>query len=365
VPIEMVLWRVDDKPLRLTPSGMPTEERLEELIEQDPAILGEPLMIIGRQVRTPYAGRIDLLAIDGEGSVHVLELKRDKTPRDVVAQALDYGQWVGELTNGEVRDLFAEYRAAGSTFDAEFEATFGFPPPDDINTDQFLSVVASSIDPATERIIGYLANRYGVPINVVFFSYFDDGDRKLLARTWLLDQEQTAEAAQSAASKTKEPWNGTDWYLSFGEYPDGRSWDDGLKHGFVSAGGGAWFSRTLRNVPDGARVFVCIPGSGYVAAGMVTGPAAPFADAFVEVDGKATKLSQQNLVGTYSGEGDEADWVLPVKWTSARRRVGAYWKKGMFANQNTAAKLRNRFTLDLLYREFDVDTRDGSAGESS
>ena len=36
MPVEMGLWRVDDKPVRLVPGGMPTEARLEELIEAEP-----------------------------------------------------------------------------------------------------------------------------------------------------------------------------------------------------------------------------------------------------------------------------------------------------------------------------------------
>jgi hypothetical protein len=81
MPVEMGLWRVDDKPVRLTPGGMPTEARLEELIEAEPTILGEPLLIIGRQVTTSFGKVIDLLAVDADGVLHVLELKKDKSPR--------------------------------------------------------------------------------------------------------------------------------------------------------------------------------------------------------------------------------------------------------------------------------------------
>lgn len=51
---------------------------------EGPSLLGERLLVIGRQVKTPHGKLIDLLAMDGEGNLHVLELKRDKTPRDVV-----------------------------------------------------------------------------------------------------------------------------------------------------------------------------------------------------------------------------------------------------------------------------------------
>lgn len=49
--------------------------------------------MLDRQVETDYGTFIDILALDGEGVRHVIELKRDKTPRDIVAQALDYGSW--------------------------------------------------------------------------------------------------------------------------------------------------------------------------------------------------------------------------------------------------------------------------------
>src|SRR5437762_2911787 len=77
--------------------------------------INEPLpmphwMIIGRQVPTPWGKFIDLLCIDGEGKIVVLELKRDKTPREVVAQALDYGSYVKTIQADELRRIFANYQ---------------------------------------------------------------------------------------------------------------------------------------------------------------------------------------------------------------------------------------------------------------
>lgn len=109
-----------------------------------------------------------------------------------------------------------------------------------------------------------------------FFRYFVDGDRQYLARTWLVEDARTGTDTSKKSGGRKESWNGHDWYVSFGEESGSRSWDDARKYGFVSAGGGVWYSRTLRSLPVGARVFVCIPGSGlgYVGVSTVTGEAA-------------------------------------------------------------------------------------------
>jgi len=81
-----------------------------------------------------------------------------------------------------------------------------------------LTVIASDIDPATERIVTYLNTGFGVPVNVVFFRYFHDDGREYLARTWLLDvADSPAGARLGGRGTSREPWNGHDWYVSFGE----------------------------------------------------------------------------------------------------------------------------------------------------
>ena len=76
---------------------------------QDFRMSGTDLLIIARQVPTGFGGFIDLLALDAEGRVHVLELKRDRTPRDVVAQALDYGSWAKDLSLEEPEQIYLDY----------------------------------------------------------------------------------------------------------------------------------------------------------------------------------------------------------------------------------------------------------------
>ncbi|MET8956448.1 endonuclease NucS domain-containing protein [Streptomyces sp. NPDC004533] len=193
MPLEFGLWRVDDKPVRVATRVMPLESRLEELIEADPGILGHPLLLIGRQVLTQYGKVVDLLGMDAEGGLHVLELKRDRTPREVVAQVLDYGSWVQELTNEQIREIYASYargRGLAEELDEAFAVRFGGTPPEALNSTHALTIVASEIDAATERIVTYLASGFQVPVNVLFFRYFEDDGRSYLARTWLMDEAE-------------------------------------------------------------------------------------------------------------------------------------------------------------------------------
>ena len=70
---------------------------MEERINAAARRLSEEWMLIGRQKETGFGGKIDLLAIAPDSSLVLIELKRDRTPREVVAQALDYASWVEKL----------------------------------------------------------------------------------------------------------------------------------------------------------------------------------------------------------------------------------------------------------------------------
>ncbi|QQS02185.1 MAG: DUF91 domain-containing protein [Austwickia sp.] len=360
MPVHMGMWRIDgDTPRRLSSATLPSEATLEQYLEKDPSLLSDRLLVIGRQVKTPHGKFIDLLAMDGEGNLHVLELKRDKTPRDVVAQVLDYGSWVSTLDRDSILELANNHLDV--PFESAFEDVFGTSAPDELNATLQLTIVATDLDPGSERIVTYLRT-FGVPVNAVFFSYLEDDGRRYLTRSWLArDDESDGSGAFSVKSKKgkRAEWNGTDWFVSFGDDPAGRSWADGQKYGFVSAGGDPWYSRSLRNLPIGGRVNVHIPGRGYVAIGEVAGTPQRFDHAEVTVDGMPTALTSLPLRGTYlrSKEGgpetDEiGEWVVPVRWLTSVPAEQAYWEKGMFANQNSACKLRQEFTLDRLAQHF-------------
>ena len=360
MPIEFGLWRIDGEGYsRLSSTKLDDESRLEDLIVEDPNMLGRDLLIVGRQVHTDSGNRLDLLGIDVEGDLHLIELKRDRTPRDVVAQALDYASWVRELGYEDVVDIFESFDD-----DREFEEAFGEKfstarpegesgVPEDVNQSHTLTIVASELDAATERIIEYLSDEYSVPVNAVRFNYYEDDEREYVGRTWLIDPQETTEPPSK-----RESWNETDFYVSFGEGPH-RSWKDAREYGFISGGQGEWYSRTLGQLFVGARVFVHIPSEGYVGVAEVTREKTPVTDFEVDEDGETRNILDFDLNADRMDENADdpelREYLVGVEWKDTRPVEDAYWETGMYANQNTVTKLRNQFTLERLYDEFDVE----------
>ncbi|NLW09022.1 MAG: DUF91 domain-containing protein [Firmicutes bacterium] len=97
MPLELGVWRIDEGLKSVEFSSLDIESRLEDILDENISIASPNWLVIGRQVRTDYGTIIDLLALDQDANLIVIELKRDKTPRDIIAQVLDYGSWVREL----------------------------------------------------------------------------------------------------------------------------------------------------------------------------------------------------------------------------------------------------------------------------
>ncbi|MDZ7804953.1 MAG: hypothetical protein U5K34_13335 [Thiohalophilus sp.] len=159
-----------------------------------------------------------------------------------MAQALDYASWVEELTADKIAQIYQGF-SNGGRLDEVFKDHFGAQLDEDhLNQSHQIIIVAAELDPATERIIGYLNDR-DIAINAIFFQVFQYDDAKLLSRAWLIDpgETQVNVTTTSKAKGDKEPWNG-EYYVSFGDM-NSRSWEDARQYGFISAGGGSWYSR--------------------------------------------------------------------------------------------------------------------------
>lgn len=198
---EVRVWEVgaEDRLTEISRSKLNLEERIEKWIVQDVSVLWPDLLLIGEQVKTAFGKYIDLLCIDSSGNPVIVELKRDMTPRDVVAQALDYASWVKDLSVEEIEKIALEYFKGKSDLRRAFKEKFSDELPVVINEGHSMRVVASEIDDSTERIIRYLSETYGVDINAVRFQFYQAKDgRQFLLRTFAISPEEVETATNRA-----------------------------------------------------------------------------------------------------------------------------------------------------------------------
>lgn len=356
MPIKTDVWTVGTTPSKLRQSLLPSEQLLEDMIVNSPSILSEEWMLIGRQETTGMGGRIDLLAIAPDGSLVLIELKRDRTPREVVAQTLDYAAWVDGLTENDVAAIYQRFRPGRSLY-ADFQTRFGRVLDDDeLNASHQLIIVATELDASSERIVQYLSKR-DIPINVLCFQVFQAGEQQLLSRSWLLDPIQTQVNAASTSEGQSEPWNG-EFYCSFGD-SGSRSWADAVEFGFISGGGGSWYSKTLQLLSPGDRVWINIPQQGYVGVGRVLGEATATNDFKVMKDGEERRVLdvavRANYHAAFADDPDRCEYFVPVQWLQTVPVGQAVREIGMFGNQNTVCRPRTpkwRSTIERLKEHF-------------
>jgi hypothetical protein len=203
---DVQLWHVgsDDRPISVQPARLDRESRLQEWIAKDISILDPSLLVIGREVETEFGGFIDILCMDAGGDLVIVELKRDKTPREVTAQALDYASWVADLSSERITSIAAaELR---TSLDDGFAKKFGVELPDTLNSDHRILVVGTEIDAASERIIKYLSDPHGLNINAATFQYFQPpGADGLLARVFLIEPSEVELKTRQKGSSKRRP----------------------------------------------------------------------------------------------------------------------------------------------------------------
>ncbi|MDQ3002640.1 MAG: endonuclease NucS [Fibrobacterota bacterium] len=346
----ITLWRVEQNKIKeLSKAKLENENKLETWIVEDPSILGSDILLIGRQVITEFGGRIDLLGIDRQGDVIVIELKRDRTPREIVAQVLDYASWINNLDEIKINEIASNF--LGKELSKAFEEWFSDGLPENINSNHKMVIVASNLDDSSERIIHYLSSEYGININAIFFNFFKTGTEEILGRAWLVDPEKVQEQFES---KKKLPWTGY-WFANIGEGQH-RNWEDNVKYGFLAAGQGKKYSDPLKKLKVGDRVFAFLKTQKYLGFGEVTHEAQMAKEFFVESAQKTLfdlPLVQPGIKEN-SNDPEKSEWIVGVKWLKTFSKENGKWFSGAFANQNIVCKLRDQVTFEYLKKEFEV-----------
>ena len=371
MPVNQSIWKVSKTPERLPTSSLANENELEEMICNDIGILNDGWLAIGRQVPTAYGGSIDVLAMDANGNLIVIELKKNKTARDVVSQAIDYASWVKNIDSAKVASIYKnsknKLKSSSESLDQALNKKFNKEFSEDEIKGSYhqIVIVASELDPSTERIVKYL-NDYEIPINTLFFNVFEDGENRYISRAWLINPVETQEHANLPKdSSNRVGWN-NEYYVSFG-HNMGRNWEDARKYGFISAGGGSWYSQTLNQLTEGARVWVNIPRTGYVGVGIVEETATIAKDFKVAVNNKMVPIlnaplelnekDKEGFLKKYANNEERAEYFVRVRWIKDFPIKQAVKQMGFFGNQNSVCKPKVSswlFTVDTLKKKWGI-----------
>ena len=210
---EIKTWQIIDGKLLLVNSSLPDEGRkeredLENWIKSSPAIIGNDIAIIGEQVQTA-SGPLDFLGIDNSGNAVIIELKRDRLPREALAQAIDYASDISNWGISKFEEVCQSY--TNQKFEDFLIQEFEEIELDDltINQAQRILLVGFSIEESLSRMIEWLSDNYGVAINAILLNYVktQKGD-EILSRTVIIPEEierQIANKKKFTIPKSDEP----------------------------------------------------------------------------------------------------------------------------------------------------------------
>jgi len=194
VTTKIQTWQVRDGKLKpvaatLAEAGRMEASDLEAWIVSDHTVVGSDLVLIGRQTKTK-TGFLDLLAVDSQGNLVIVEIKRDTLPRDALAQALDYASDVASWTLEKIGEICLQF--TGKRLEDVLVSVF--PGMDleaiEINSAQRVILVGFGIDDSLVRMVNWLSSNYGVRINAVLLQYVKtSGGDELLSRTAIISEE--------------------------------------------------------------------------------------------------------------------------------------------------------------------------------
>lgn len=191
---EIKSWQVIDGKLHLLESslvndGKREKEDLEQWIKSNPQIIGDDIVIIGEQIQTS-SGPLDFLGIDNNGNIVIIELKRDKLPREALAQAIDYASDVASWEIDRLSEICQKFK--NQSLEEVLQEKFEDIAIEDlaINQTQRLLLVGTSVEESLGRMIEWLSDNYSLGINAVVLNYAKtkSGDA-ILSRMVIIPEE--------------------------------------------------------------------------------------------------------------------------------------------------------------------------------
>lgn len=331
---------------------------IQEWIEKSPTILGEELLVIGKEVTLPSGKRLDLLCIDKAAALVVVELKRDDSGASVEWQAIKYASYCSNFLPEEIFRQYAKYLSLTDGDASKAIEEFIDVDMESLNADQRIILASKEFNSEVISAVLWL-REFGVDIQCTRLAPYIDTSGNLFIKPETIiplpeakDYIERKETKQRKVASSPGEWTGS-WFVNVGEGPH-RTWEDNVAFGFIGAGQGTRYSSALSRLSTGDKIYAYMAGLGYVGLGEVTSPSVMIKD-FV-VQGTNIPLLQAGLKAARPSENadDEAlsEWVVGVKWLKTVPKAQAKTFVGVFANQNVVCKLRNDQTLEFVQKEF-------------
>ncbi len=185
------------------------EADLEDILENNSEYFFEDsnILIIGRQVTTNLNTFIDLLGIDKYGNTVVVELKRGRTPRETVAQVLEYASFVESLDYTQLNNIFQNYLGEEVSLEEYHKEYFKDSEFDEesvsFNKSVKLVIVAQDISREVKQTAVFLRKK-GIDIYCIEFKYFEtkSGER-IITREVVVGKEDILRSMPKSASLPK------------------------------------------------------------------------------------------------------------------------------------------------------------------
>lgn len=183
------------------------EGDLEVLLENNPEYFfeGSNVLMIGRQVTTNLNSFIDLLGIDKTGNTVVVELKRDRTPRETIAQLLEYASFVENLDYSQLNDIYQDYSGEESSLEDYYQQYFQSESDENIsfNKSTKLIIVAQEVSKEIRQTALFL-RRKGIDIYCMEFKYFETkSGEKIISSNFVVGKEEFIRQKVQSASLPK------------------------------------------------------------------------------------------------------------------------------------------------------------------
>lgn len=223
----MALWKIDEKgPEKVEETQFVEEKILEENLEdwicKDPSLLGESLLIIGRQVIIPDINdRLDLLALDPQGSAVIIELKRGTLKDPVDIQALRYASYISKWKFEDFENEARKYLRTAGDEDFNFNAVFedfcqvaGADDIPDLNTEQRIIIIGSSIREKLGSVALWLRDHH-VDIKVLEIRAYKDGQALYVEPSVIVPLPTSLFKDIGRPPERRPPWmvDGKKWHL--------------------------------------------------------------------------------------------------------------------------------------------------------